>query len=246
MTIRHYLPSQKGADVCKLLMGDYAHQFSYTVDPLGRTLLQCTYYGLGSNQHEALERASILLNEGYAVQSFTERDISPYGITRSGKLWVQHKKGHDYYTFDFTGNFWRALNYIEVKWPSPINGSNDERTLVVSKIILVGEGNAVRMTRRWIQRQLTDGKEVLELKDLEEIKKRISQYKTAALFVVDKGYVVDIATSKMVGNYTASPSPTESLILERTVVDVAGACRKGNNPTPVEVALNNVFVEISN
>lgn len=245
MTIVHYLPSQKCVGVCKLLMGDCAHQFSYTVDNLGRTLIQCIYYGLGSNQHEALERASILMNEGYSVQTFNEKDLVPYGITQSGTLWVQHRKGHDHYTFDFTGNFREGLNCIEISWPRPAGSIDGERTLVVSKIVLVGEGNAIRKTRRWIRRQLTDDKIVFDLKDLAEIKNRISQYQTTVLLVVDKGYVIDLAKDNMVDKRKASPSKTESLLLERTVVDVAGACQTGTNPTPIEVALNNVFAELS-
>lgn len=245
MTIRYYLPSQKCIGVCKLMMGDYAHQFSYINDHLGRTLIQCTYYGLGSNQHEALERASILMKEGYGVQTFNEKDLIPYGITQSGKLWVQHKKGHDHYTFDFTGNFREGLNCIEITWPTPVGTISGERALVVSKIVLVGEGNAIRKTRRWIKRQLTDGKIVFNLQDLAEIKKRIHQYQTTILLVVNKGYVIDLAKAEMVDRRKASPSKTESLLLERTVVDVAGACLTGKNPTPVEVALNNVFAELS-
>lgn len=244
MTYIHYLPSQKCVSVCKLMLGDYAHQFSYTVDQLHRTIIQCTWYGTSANQHEALDRASNILNEGYSVQTFLEKDLKPYGITQSGKLWVQHKKGHDNYVFDFTTVQWRGLNYIKVSWPSPIKSGDDERLLTVSKIALVGEGNAVRKTRRWIHRQLTDGRKVFELKDLIEIQKRIHQHNTTALFIVDKGYVVDIATAKMVDRRSATRTPTETLLLERTIVDIAGACQTGNNPTPIETAFNNVYTEI--
>lgn len=238
MAEKYYLPSSKSVGACKLFLAERAHLYSYTPDHLGRTLIRCSHAIFKSDELKGLERAAVVLNEGYGVQVFLEKELQPYGLTRTGKLWVQHKKGHDHYTFDFSNYLWCASNCISVEWLPSNRDVTTQRKLFIAKIILVGEGNAVRNARRWIHHQLINGKTVFDLDDMDTIARRIAQYKTSALFVVNNGYVIDVATATVIDRYSKPPALVETTLLERTYFTAASACAIGDYISPMEKAFN--------
>lgn len=237
----YYLPTGKSIDECKLAFGEQAKWFRFFEDELGRVYIVCVWYEMKSNQITALETASEILDEGYAVQNTPIRDIPSYGVAAGGFLWIAHRKGHDHFIFDLEDKG-VTLNWEDASKFTPV-----PQNLNVRKFVLVGEGNALRNTRRWIKRQLTDGHKKFQLRELEEVRKRANKYQFSLLIVVDDGIVIDLSKPipEIVDHRKTPPSVLVQLLHEYTVVGVRGPCTSVKIPTPLVNVLNQVHTFVN-
>ncbi|ARV77036.1 hypothetical protein PHABIO_405 [Pseudomonas phage Phabio] len=237
----YYLPTSKSIEECKLALGEGAELFRFFEDELGRVYMVCIWYEMKSSQITALEKASEILDEGYAVQNTPIRDIPPYGVAVGGFLWIAHRKGHDHFIFDLEDKG------VTLNWADASKFLVTPQSLNVRKFVLVGEGNALRNTRRWIKRQLTDGHKEFQLRKLEEVRKRANKYQFSLLVVVDNGIVIDLSKTipEIIDRRNAPPSVLVQLLHEYTVVGVQGTCTSVKTPTPLVSVLNQVHTFVN-
>lgn len=201
-----------------------------------RTLITSNWFYIVDSAEKHLEQLAEKLGEGMAVHRVHKEKLRPYGINRHGQFFIAHKKGHDHYIFELS----TETRAFSIDWSTDESGVNLYKLLYISKLVLVGEGNALRKVRRWVKHQLTKGQSTFSIKDLAVIRERASYHQLDVLLVTDRGFVMNLKNNHLSSNSGYLNSKEQIAIQGWTQLIVNSGCKSAANRNPVEAMLNQV------
>lgn len=203
-----------------------------------RTLITSNWFYDVDSSTTHLEQLTHLLGEGMAVQVVNKANLKPYGISRHGQFFIAHKKGHDHYVFELSNE----NHPFTIDWHTDESGMILFKQLYVNKLVLVGEGNALRKVRRWVKRQLTDGRKSFKKADLAIIKARAQAYGFDVVLVTDNGFIMDLQSNKLVASASIPNSKEQIAVQGWTQTIIRSGCKVVPNRDPSEVMLNQALM----
>lgn len=173
---------------CQFLApGLYNHYIFSQPDADGLTIVRTKYRYNGNldAQSQDLETLKRSIQEDNPVIQVTVEDYKYYGVTQDGELWLANFKGHDQHHI-------RLKDYHKITFQNLFGSTFTTQKVGVSDVYLVGEGNALRNVRRWIQFLMTNPKNVFTTADLEEMCKRSNCGQVKILIRFDSGHIFNV------------------------------------------------------
>lgn len=197
-----YISTAVPRDTLVELLG--VQKYKFTWDCVNAKTIVQPMYGYYSErvQRDMANDARYMLRHtsGGDIITMVLEPFKAYGVDTDYNLWLRNRKGHDQWHY-------KADRNITVNFTNAYGSGYQESSLRITDIWLVGEGNALRKVRRYIQQRLTNNNRNWKESDVEEIYNRAGASCTV-LIRFKSGLVLNLNTGVMLDNTDLRAQPS--------------------------------------